>query len=197
MRPPMPSSSPTLKPLQAEEKLEVLLTREQIAARVREMGEQIARDYAGQSILLIGILKGAAIFLSDLARAIAVDTTFDFMAVTSYGGGRTSSGVVRLIKDLDESIEDRHVIVVEDILDTGYTLTYLRALLLERNPRSLRIAVLLDKPSRRLASLQADYMGFAIPDEFVIGYGLDYAEHYRNLPDVCVLRQPPAAAGPR
>lgn len=155
------------------------------------MGARISQDYAGRSVLLIGILKGAAIFLADLARALRVDATFDFMAVSSYGRGQHSSGVVRLIKDLDESIEGRDVIIVEDILDTGLTLSYLRTLLQERHPRSVRIAVLLDKPSRRQVAIEADYTGFVIDDEFVVGYGLDCAEHYRSLPDLCILRPAP------
>lgn len=172
--------------------LEPLLTAEQIAARVRALGAQISQDYAGRSVLLVGILKGAAIFLSDLARALTVDATFDFMAVSSYGRGQHSSGVVRLIKDLDESMEGRDVMIVEDILDTGLTLSYLRTLLAERQPASLKIAVLLDKPSRRKVAIEADYTGFVIADEFVVGYGLDCDEHYRNLPDLCILRPSPA-----
>ena len=189
--------SSAASPFGPQAPLQPLLSREQIAGRVRELGEQISRDYAGESVLLIGILKGAAIFLSDLARALSVDATFDFMAVSSYGRGHKSSGLVRLIKDLDESIEGCNVIVVEDILDTGLTLSYLRALLLERRPRNLRIAVLLDKPSRRLTPLEADYIGFSIDDQFVVGYGLDYAEHYRNLPDICILSEAAPDAGPK
>jgi len=193
----LPMKSSAASPFGPQAPLQPLLSREQIAGRVRELGEQISRDYAGESVLLIGILKGAAIFLSDLARALSVDATFDFMAVSSYGRGHKSSGLVRLIKDLDESIEGCNVIVVEDILDTGLTLSYLRALLLERRPRNLRIAVLLDKPSRRLTPLEADYIGFSIDDQFVVGYGLDYAEHYRNLPDICILSEAAPDAGPK
>lgn len=183
------SSSPAGRCAEAG-RLEPFLSAQEIAGRVRELGERISQDYAGRNVLLIGILKGAAIFLADLARTLRVDASFDFMAVSSYGRGQHSSGVVRLIKDLDESIEGRDVIIVEDILDTGLTLSYLRTLLEDRKPRSLRIAVLLDKPSRRQVSIEADYTGFVIDDEFVVGYGLDYAEHYRNLPDLCILRPP-------
>ena len=177
--------------------LKVLITREQIAQRVAEMGADINRDYADQSIILLGVLKGAAIFLSDLARQLKVDATFDFIGVSSYGNrpspaqelksGWDSTGEVRLTKDMDQSMIGKNVILVEDILDTGLTMTYLKKLLLARQPKSFRIAALLDKPSRRKQPIQADYVGFSIPDEFVVGYGLDYAEKYRNLPDICVV----------
>ena len=164
--------------------MEVLFTQAEIAARVREIGEQITKDYAGESIVLIGVLKGAAIFLSDLARAIAVDNTFDFVSVSSYGRARVSSGAVKLLKDIDNPIERKHVILVEDILDTGLTLSYLRGLMLQHKPASLKIATCLDKPDRRLVPIEADYVAFKIPNRFVIGYGMDYAEMYRNLPDI-------------
>jgi hypoxanthine phosphoribosyltransferase len=161
------------------------------------MGAAITRDFAGESVVLLGVLKGAAIFLSDLARQIQLDATFDFIAVSSYGkrptphqevkGGWESSGEVQLTKDVSHSIAGKNVIVVEDILDTGLTLTYLKQLLLAHQPKTLRIAALLDKPSRRKKPITADYVGFSIPDEFVVGYGLDFAERYRNLPDVCVM----------
>ena len=167
--------------------LNVLFSRQQIADRVAEIGRQIDRDYAGQSIVLLGVLKGAAIFLADLARNISIDCTFDFVAVSSYGKGQKTSGAVKLIKDVDQPIEGKHVIVVEDILDTGLTLDFLYKLFQQHQPRSLRIAALLDKPSRRKLPLQGDYVGFTIPDEFVVGYGLDYAERYRNLADVCIV----------
>jgi len=167
--------------------LEVLLTREQIAERVRQMGEQITRDLAGEKLVMIGVLKGAAPFLADLARAVTVDTTFDFVAVKSYAKGRTSSGAVKLIKDVDEPLEGKNVLIVEDILDTGLTLTYLRKIFLQHHPKSLRIAALLDKPSRRIEQIEADYIGFSIPNLFVIGFGMDYAERYRNLPDICLM----------
>ena len=177
--------------------LKVLISREQIAHRVIAMGADINRDYAGQSVILVGVLKGAAIFLSDLARQVKIDATFDFIGVSSYGNrpspvqelktGWDSTGEVRLTKDMEQSMIGQNVILVEDILDTGLTLTYLKKLLLARQPNSFRIAALLDKPSRRKQPIQADYVGFSIPDEFVVGYGLDYAEKYRNLPDICVV----------
>jgi hypoxanthine phosphoribosyltransferase len=171
--------------------LEVLLSREQIAERVRQMGEQITHDLAGEKLVMVGVLKGAAPFLADLARCVTVDATFDFVAVSSYGKSNRTSGAVKLIKDLDEPIEGKNVLVVEDILDTGLTLTYLRKIFLQHHPKSLRIAALLDKPSRRIEKIEADYVGFSIPNLFVIGYGMDYAERYRNLPDICLM--PPDA----
>jgi hypoxanthine phosphoribosyltransferase len=168
--------------------MDVLFTASQIADRVTQMGRQITADYqglpTGQPVVLIGVLKGAAIFLSDLARAISIDNTFDFVAVSSYGRARVSSGAVKLIKDIDNPIEGRHVILVEDILDTGLTLSYLRGLMLQHKPASLKIATCLDKPSRRLVPIEADYVGFQIPNEFVIGYGMDFSEVYRNVPDI-------------
>jgi len=167
--------------------LEVLYSRKQISDRVIEMGAEITRDLNGEPLIMIGVLKGAALFLADLARAVQADTTFDFIAVSSYGKGQRSSGAVKLIKDLDHPIEGRNVLIVEDILDTGLTLSYLRKMLLEHHPKSLRIATLLDKPSRRMEKIDADYVGFSIPNLFVIGYGMDYAERYRNLPDICLM----------
>jgi hypoxanthine phosphoribosyltransferase len=167
--------------------LEVLYSRQQIADRVAEMGAQISRDLNGEKLVMIGVLKGAAFFLVDLSRAIQADATFDFVAVSSYGKGQRSSGAVKMIKDLDQSIEGKNVLVVEDILDTGLTLAYLRKLFLQQHPKSLRIATLLDKPSRRLETIEADYVGFSIPNLFVIGYGMDFAERYRNLPDICQM----------
>lgn len=177
--------------------LKVLIPRADIEKRVAELGEQISKDFAGQSVVLLGVLKGAAIFLADLARHITLDATFDFIGVSSYGNrpspsqelksGWDSTGEVKLTKDVDQSMKDKNVIVVEDILDTGLTLTYLKKLLLARQPRTLKIAALLDKPSRRKLPLEGDYVGFKIPDEFVVGYGLDYAEKYRNIADVCVV----------
>ena len=164
--------------------MDVLFTQQQIAERVRAIGAQISADYQGKSIVLIGVLKGAAIFLSDLARAIEVDNTFDFVAVSSYGRGKVSSGAVRLIKDIDNPIEGKHVILVEDILDTGLTLSYLRGMMLQHKPASLKIVTCLDKPVRRLVPIEADYVGFQIPNQFVVGYGMDYAEHYRNVEDI-------------
>jgi hypoxanthine phosphoribosyltransferase len=161
------------------------------------MGAEITRDFAGQSIMFVGVLKGAAIFLSDLARSVELDSTFDFIGVSSYGNrpspdhelnvGWDSTGEVKLTKDVDQSMKDKNVILVEDILDTGLTLTYLKKLFLSHEPKTFRIAALLDKPSRRKLPIHADYVGFSIPDEFVVGYGLDHAERYRNLPDICVV----------
>jgi hypoxanthine phosphoribosyltransferase len=177
--------------------LKVLIPRQDVARRVSELGAQISRDYAGQSINLVGVLKGAAIFLADLARQIDLDATFDFIGVSSYGNrpsptqelksGWDSTGEVKLTKDVDQSLKEKNIILVEDILDTGLTMTYLKKLLMARQPRSLRVAALLDKPSRRKLPLEGDYVGFKIPDEFVVGYGLDYAEKYRNLADICVV----------
>jgi hypoxanthine phosphoribosyltransferase len=174
-----------------KEKLKILIRRAAIQKRVREVAHQITKDFKGERLHLIGVLKGACIFLSDLVREINLETSIDFIAVSSYGKNKESSGQVRLIKDLDSSIEGLNVIVVEDILDTGITLTYLLRVLEQRKPKSLRIAALLDKPSRRIKEVKADYIGFKIPNDFVVGYGLDYAERYRNLKDVCILTLPP------
>jgi hypoxanthine phosphoribosyltransferase len=178
--------------------LQVLISREQIQQRVSEMAAQITRDFTGQAIIFVGVLKGAAIFLSDLARQVPLDSTFDFIGVCSYGqqtasagaspnGGWDSTGEVRLTKDVEQSMAGKNVLLVEDILDTGLTLTYIKKLLLNRQPKTLRVVALLDKPSRRKKPMQADYVGFTIPDKFVVGYGMDYAERYRNLPDICIL----------
>lgn len=177
--------------------LKILLTRQQIDARVKELGAEITRDFAGQSVIFVGVLKGAAIFLSDLARQVSLDSTFDFIGVSSYGNrpepahelqhGWDSTGEVKLTKDVDQSMEGKNIILVEDILDTGLTLTFLKKFLLAHKPKALKIAALLDKPSRRKMPIEGDYVGFKIPDEFVVGYGLDYAEKYRNLPDVCIV----------
>ncbi|HWR16219.1 MAG TPA: hypoxanthine phosphoribosyltransferase [Terriglobales bacterium] len=169
--------------------LKVLISREQIARRVTELAEQITRDYQGEQILFVGVLKGASIFLSDLARQVNLDATFDFISVSSYGSSTRSSGEVKLNKDVDQSLEGKNVIIVEDILDTGLTLSFLLKQFQNHKPKSLKIAALLDKVSRRITDVHGDYVGFEIPDEFVVGYGLDYAERYRNLPDVCVLSQ--------
>jgi hypoxanthine phosphoribosyltransferase len=172
------------------EKLKVLIRHAAIQKRVREVARQITRDFRGERIHLIGVLKGACIFLSDLVREIGLDTSIDFIAVSSYGKGKESSGQVRLLKDLDSSIAGLNVILVEDILDTGLTISYLLRILQQREPKVLRVAALLDKPSRRLEDVQGDYVGFTIPNEFVVGYGLDYDERFRNLRDVCVLTMP-------
>ena len=171
--------------------MEVLFSREQIAERVHALGEQISAEYAGQSIVLIGVLKGAAIFLADLARSIKVDNTFDFVAVSSYGRARVSSGAVKLIKDIDNPIERKHVILVEDILDTGLTLSFLRQMMLQHKPASLKIATCLDKPERRLVPIEADYTCFQIPNRFVIGYGMDFAERYRGVPEIRIMPENP------
>jgi hypoxanthine phosphoribosyltransferase len=171
--------------------MDVLYSVEKIAERVKAVGDEISQEYAGQSIVLIGVLKGAAIFLADLARAIEVDNTFDFVAVSSYGRARVSSGAVKLIKDIDNPIEGKHVILVEDILDTGLTLSYLRGLMLQHKPASLKIATCLDKPERRLVPIEADYTCFKIPNRFVIGYGMDYAERYRGVKDIRLFPEAP------
>jgi hypoxanthine phosphoribosyltransferase len=174
------------------EKLKVLIRRAAIQKRVREVAHEITRDFKGQRVHLVGVLKGACIFLSDLVREINLDTSIDFIAVSSYGKGKESSGQVRLVKDLDSSVEGLNVVVVEDILDTGLTISYLLRVLQQRRPKVLRIAALLDKPSRRLKDVKGDYIGFTIPNEFVVGYGLDHNERFRNLKDVCVLNLPEA-----
>lgn len=166
----------------------ILLTREEIAGKVRELGQQITRDYAGKSPVLVCILKGASVFFTDLIREIDLPLTLDFMAISSYGSATKTSGVVRILKDLDNDILGKDVIVVEDIVDSGVTLSYLTKLLMQRGAKSLRIATLLDKPERRkVKDLKVDYMCFHIPDAFVVGYGLDYDQVYRNLPDIGVL----------
>ena len=169
--------------------LKVLLSAEEIQARVSELGAEIDRDYPQGPIYLIAILKGAFVFLADLARAIKTPTRIEFIGISSYGRGKTSSGEVRLTKDLDATIQDFDVIVVEDIVDSGVTLSYLMQVFAQRKPKSLRIATLLDKPERRLRPVVVHYTGFKIPDEFVVGYGLDYAEDYRNLKDICILSE--------
>ncbi len=167
---------------------EILLTEEQIQARVAELGTQLTADYAGREPVLISVLKGSIVFLADLVRGVELPLSIDLMEVSSYGAGTESSGQVRILKDLSNSIEGRDVIVVEDIIDTGLTLNYLLRYLREKHPASLTICCLLDKPARRLTEIEIDYVGFSIPDRFVIGYGLDYGERYRNLPYVGVLR---------
>jgi hypoxanthine phosphoribosyltransferase len=168
-------------------KLTVLISAEKIQARIRELGAQISADYPQGELYLICILKGACFFLTDLARSLKRDVSLDFMGISTYGKEKTSSGEVRVTKDLDISIEGSNVIIVEDIVDSGVTLNYLMHVLDQRKPHSIRIAALLDKPERRLRPVHVHYSGFQIPDKFVVGYGLDYAEKYRNLDDVCVL----------
>ena len=167
---------------------EVLISSAEIEAKVREIGARITEDYSGERPLLIGILRGAVVIMSDLMRNIDLRCELDFMDISSYGSGSSSSGVVRILKDLEEDITDRHVLIVEDIIDTGLTLSYLMRSLYARKPASLEICALLSKPSRRRADLDVKYLGFEVPDEFVVGYGLDYAGSYRNLPDICVLK---------
>jgi len=191
------ASMPCRYNMLAVSELNVLISREQIAERVAAIAAEITRDFSGQSIVFVGVLKGAAIFLSDLIREVRLDAAFDFIGVSSYGNrptpaqelntGWDSTGEVRLTKDVDQSLIGRNVILVEDILDTGLTLTFLKSVLQARRPKSLRVVTLLDKPSRRIQPVQADYVGFAIPDEFVVGYGMDYAERYRNLADIRVV----------
>jgi hypoxanthine phosphoribosyltransferase len=167
----------------------VLVPSSDIQAKVRELGERITGDYRAENVLLVGILRGAVVFLSDLMRHLELPCEIDFMEVSSYGTGTQSSGVVRILKDLEEDITGRHVLIIEDIIDTGLTLSYLRRTLLQRKPASLEICALLSKPSRRQVDLSVKYLGFEVPDEFVIGYGIDYAGAYRNLPDIRVLKE--------
>ena len=171
----------------ATESVRTLISSAQIRRRIAEMAKEIRRDFPNEPLHLVGVLKGSVFFLTDLAREIGGEISIDFIAVSSYGNDTHSSGEVKLTRDLDSSIEGKTVIVVEDILDTGMTLQYLLRVFDQRKPRRLRVAVLLDKPERRLAKVRADYVGFTIPNEFVVGYGLDYAERYRNLADVGVL----------
>src|ERR1700758_197736 len=176
-----------MKGARASEKLRILLRRGAIERRVRQLGRQITADFRGERLHLVGVLKGASIFLSDLIREIRLEVSLDFIAVASYGQSTHSSGQVRLTKDLDNSIEGLHTILVEDILDTGRTINYLQRVISQRKPRSLRVATLLSKAGPRVKQVRPDYVGFEIPNEFVVGYGLDYAERYRNLRDICIL----------
>ncbi len=165
----------------------ILISEEQLAAKVAELGAAISWDYEGKKLMILGVLKGSVVFMADLLRHITIPVEMDFMAVSSYGAGVKTTGVVKILKDLDRLIEGYHVLVVEDILDSGMTLSYLTELLQDRSPASIRIATLLDKPERRKVDIAPDYVGFTVPDEFVVGYGLDYAELYRNLPYVGIL----------
>ena len=169
------------------ETIRVLIPEEEVDQRIRELGEKISRDYEGKEIHMICVLKGGVFFMCELAKRITVPVSLDFMCVGSYGNGTSSSGVVRIAKDLDESIENKEVLIVEDIVDSGNTLYYLIDVLKKRNPASIRLCTLLDKPERRVKDVKADYLGFEIPDEFVVGYGLDYAQKYRNLPYIGVV----------
>ena len=169
------------------EKIKVLISEEEVDARIRELGEKISKEYEGKQIHPICVLKGGVFFMCELAKRITVPVSMDFMCVGSYGDGTKSSGVVRLAKDLDESIENKEVLIVEDIIDSGNTLYYLMDVLRQRKPASLRLCTLLDKPDRRVKDVHVDWTGFEIPDEFVVGYGLDYAQKYRNLPYIGVV----------
>lgn len=169
------------------EKIKVLISEEEVDARIRELGEKISKEYEGKQIHLICVLKGGVFFMCELAKRITVPVSMDFMCVGSYGDGTKSSGVVRLAKDLDESIENKEVLIVEDIIDSGNTLYYLMDVLRQRKPASLRLCTLLDKPDRRVKDVHVDWTGFEIPDEFVVGYGLDYAQKYRNIPYIGVV----------
>ena len=168
--------------------LRVLIDEEEIRQKVKELGAQITRDYAGKNPFFLGVLKGCYVFMADLVRNVDLHCSMDFMAVSSYGGGTSTTGAVRITKDLSRDIEGKDVVIVEDILDSGVTLSYLKSYLTNRKPASIRIVTLLDKPSRRRAEITADYCGFSVPDEFVVGYGLDYAEDYRNLPYIGILK---------
>lgn len=170
-----------------EDKIRVMITEEEITKRVKEMGEQISKDYAGKSVHLICILKGSVFMTCELAKYITVPVTMDFMSVSSYGDGTESSGRVKIVKDLDESVEGRDILVIEDIIDSGRTLAFLLDMLRARRPASIKLCTLLDKPDRRVTEVAVDYTGFEIPDEFVVGFGLDFAQKYRNLPFVGVV----------
>ena len=169
------------------EHIRVLLPEEEVDARIQEIGDQISRDYAGKQVHLVCVLKGGSFFMCELPKRITVPVSIDFMSVSSYGSDTKSSGVVKIVKDLDESLKDKDVVVVEDIVDSGRTLSYLLEMLRDRGPRSLRLCTLLDKPERRVVEVKVDYTGFQIPDQFVVGYGLDYDQRYRNLPYIGVV----------
>lgn len=170
------------------ERIEVLLTEEEVDKRIQEIGDQISRDYAGKKVHLVCVLKGGSFFMCELAKRITIPVSIDFMSVSSYGGDTESSGVVRIVKDLDEPLTDKHVIVIEDIVDSGRTLSYLLDMLGSRGPADVKLCTLLDKPDRRVVDVKVDYTGFEIPDEFVVGYGLDYDQKYRNLPYIGMVK---------
>lgn len=170
------------------EHVEIMLTEEEVDKKIQELGERISADYAGRSVHLVCVLKGGSFFMCELAKRITVPVSLDFMSVSSYGGDTKSSGVVRIVKDLDEPLEGKDVLVIEDIVDSGRTLSYLMEMLSDRRPNSLRLCTLLDKPERRVVDVKVDYTGFEIPDEFVVGYGLDYDQRYRNLPYIGVVK---------
>lgn len=169
------------------EHVRVMLTEEEVDAKIQEIGDRISKDYAGKQVHLVCVLKGGSFFLCELAKRITIPVSLDFMSVSSYGGGTQSSGIVKIVKDLDEPLKDKEVIVIEDIVDSGRTLSYLLEMLKKREPKSLRLCTLLDKPERRVVDVRVDYTGFEIPDEFVVGYGLDYDQRYRNLPYIGVV----------
>jgi len=168
-------------------KLRTLISEEELKNRIKELGKKISKDYQGRTVCVVCVLKGGVMFMTDLAKEIEVPLTMDFMAVSSYGDNTTSTGIVKIVKDLDQSIEGKDVILVEDIIDSGRTLSYLVKILMERKPNSLKICTLLDKPERRVVNVEVDYVGFCIPDEFAVGYGLDYQQLYRNLPYIAVI----------
>ena len=169
------------------EKIKVLLSEEEVDSKIKEIGEQISKDYEGRQVHLVCVLKGGSFFMCELAKRITVPVSLDFMSVSSYGGDTKSSGVVRIVKDLDEPLQGKHVLVVEDIVDSGRTLSYLLDMLRDRGPKDVRLCTLLDKPERRVVDVKVDYTGFEIPDKFVVGYGLDYDQKYRNLPYIGVV----------
>ena len=169
------------------EKISVLLTEEEVDKKIQEIGEQISKDYAGEQVHLVCVLRGGAFFMCELAKRITIPVSLDFMSVSSYGGDTKSSGVVKIVKDLDDSLAGKNVIVVEDIVDSGRTLSYLLEMLKDRGPKSMKLCTLLDKPDRRVVDVKVDYTGFQIPDEFVVGYGLDYDQKYRNLPYIGIV----------
>jgi len=170
-------------------KISVLVPREEIEKKTQELAKRISKDYEGKDLLMVGVLKGGFMFLADLCRHLEIDVSIDFISVSSYGNSTVSSGVVRILKDIDYDITGKHVLIVEDLIDTGLTLTYLKDLFMAKHCASVKICTILDKPSRRKVPLEIDYQGIVIPDKFVIGYGLDYAEKYRNLADVCVMEE--------
>lgn len=169
------------------ERVRVMFTEEEVDKRIRQLGEQISKDYAGKTVHLICVLKGGSFYMTELAKRITVPVTLDFMSASSYGSSTKSSGVVRIVKDLDEPLKDKDVLIVEDIVDSGRTLSYLMKMLGDRGPASIKLTTLLDKPDRRVTDVKVDYTGFVIPDEFVVGYGLDYDQRYRNLPYIGVV----------
>lgn len=177
-----------MEEVMSDHHVEVMLSEEEVDAKIKAIGEQISKDYAGKTVHLICVLKGGTFFMCELAKRISVPVTMDFMSVSSYGSDTKSSGIVKIVKDLDESIKDKDVIVIEDIIDSGRTLSHLLELLQNRSPKSLRLCTLLDKPDRRVVDVNVDYTGFCIPDEFVVGYGLDYDQKYRNLPYIGVVK---------